>query len=377
MSDFKKSEFEERLARTQNLMRLENLPAMLLTTEADIRYFTGFRTQFWLSPTRPWFLIVPQTGMPSAIIPEIGFDLMSKCWIDDIRCWPSPRPSDDGLQLLGVALSNYSSVGLPMGHETHLHMPLNNFNLLSANLKINWYDATQILRQVRMIKSDAEISLIKKICGIASKSFDNIPKIYSHNQPLSELFRAFKINLLHEGADDIPYLVGGVGNPSYSDVISPPSDQLLNFGDTVMLDTGAVYKGYYCDFNRNFSIGKPSSAVNKAYEILWKTTEIALKHARPGVSTSELFKIMSNTLQIDASSVGRIGHGLGMQLTEWPSIANWDHTKLAENMVITLEPSIPVEGGGILVTEENIVIRNGSPELLSKRATEELPIIEA
>ena len=86
MQDFEISEFEHRLERVQSLMHQENLPVMLLTTEPEIRYFTGFRTQFWQSPTRPWYLIIPQTGMPTAIIPEIGLDLMQACWIDDIRC---------------------------------------------------------------------------------------------------------------------------------------------------------------------------------------------------------------------------------------------------------------------------------------------------
>ena len=375
MQDFEISEFEHRLERAQRLMHQKDLPVMLLTTEPEIRYFTGFRTQFWQSPTRPWYLIIPQTGMPTAIIPEIGFDLMQKCWIDDIRCWPAPRPSDDGIKLLESILLNYTKVGLPMGHETHLQMPLDNFNLLNKNLRINWHDTTPIIRQLRMIKSEAEISLIKSSCDIASRSFDKIPEIASVGQPLSELFRSFKIDLLKEGADDIPYLVGGVGEPSYSDVISPPTGRRLSLGETVMLDTGAVYKGYYCDFNRNFAIGEPPSSVKKAYETLWKTTETALDYIRPGVSTSNLFQLMSNTLQTSSSDVGRFGHGLGMQLTEWPSIANWDQTELVKNMVITLEPSIHVDGGGVLVTEENIVVRDGRPELLSKRAFRDIPII--
>jgi len=375
MQDFEISEFEHRLERAQRLMHQEDLPVMLLTTEPEIRYFTGFRTQFWQSPTRPWYLIIPQTGMPTAIIPEIGFDLMQKCWIDDIRCWPAPRPSDDGIKLLESILLNYTKVGLPMGHETHLQMPLDNFNLLNKNLRINWHDTTSIIRQLRMVKSEAEISLIKSSCDIASRSFDKIPEIASVGQPLSELFRSFKIDLLKEGADDIPYLVGGVGEPSYSDVISPPTGRRLSLGETVMLDTGAVYKGYYCDFNRNFAIGEPPSSVKKAYETLWKTTETALDYIRPGVSTSNLFQLMSNTLQTSSSDVGRFGHGLGMQLTEWPSIANWDQTELVKNMVITLEPSIHVDGGGVLVTEENIVVRDGRPELLSKRAFRDIPII--
>ena len=54
----------------------QGLDALLFTTEAEMRYFTGFRTLFWLSPTRPWFLVVPMTGKPIAVIPEIGAALM-------------------------------------------------------------------------------------------------------------------------------------------------------------------------------------------------------------------------------------------------------------------------------------------------------------
>ena len=375
MPDFDKTEYEKRLESIQSLMKKEHLPAILLNTEAEILYFTGFRTLFWQSPTRPWFLVVPQTGMPIAIIPEIGFDLMSKCWIDDIRCWPAPRPSDDGISLLESVLSNYSQVGLLMGHETHVHMPLQSFNLLTRKLKVEWCDATSLIRSARMIKSENEINLIRKICSIAGRSFDNISLMSHLNQPLSELFKSFKIDLLNEGADDVPYLVGGVGQPSYSDIISPATDTPLKLGDTFMLDTGAVYKGYYCDFDRNFSIGKPSNAINSAYRLLWETTELALASARPGLTTSELFFIMEKNLQTKSSEVGRLGHGLGLQLTEWPSIAPWDDTVLRENMVITIEPSVSVEGGGVLVSEENIVIRDGLPELLTKRATHEIPII--
>ena len=375
MPDFDKEEYEKRLENIQYLMKKEYLPAILLTTEAEILYFTGFRTLFWQSPTRPWFLVIPQAGMPTAIIPEIGFDLMSRCWIDNILCWPSPRPLDDGISLLESVLSNYSQVGLLMGHETHIHMPLQSFNLLTNNLKVNWYDATALIRSARIVKSENEINLIRKICNIAGRSFDNISSMSHVNQPLSNLFKSFKIDLLREGADDVPYLVGGAGQPSYSDIISPPTSVPLKLGDTVMLDTGAVYKGYYCDFDRNFSLGKPSNAINTAYKLLWETTELALESARPGLTTSELFFIMGKNLQATSSQVGRLGHGLGLQLTEWPSIAPWDNTVLQENMVITIEPSVSVQGGGVLVSEENIVIRDGVPELLTKRATYEIPII--
>nr|MCH9844597.1 M24 family metallopeptidase [Alphaproteobacteria bacterium] len=78
---------------------------------------------------------------------------------------------------------------------------------------------------------------------------------------------------------------------------------------------------------------------------------------------------------ISTGGVGRYGHGLGIALTEWPSFFPLDETVLQENMVITLEPSMQLPDGSIMVTEENIVITSDAPRLLTTRAAEELPVI--
>ena len=74
-------------------------------------------------------------------------------------------------------------------------------------------------------------------------------------------------------------------------------------------------------------------------------------------------------------TVGRLGHGIGMQLTEWPSHTQTDHTVLQPGMVLTLEPGLQIAPGKMMVHEENIVIRETGAELLTRRAPAELPII--
>ena len=75
--------------------------------------------------------------------------------------------------------------------------------------------------------------------------------------------------------------------------------------------------------------------------------------------------------------VGRLGHGLGITLTEWPSFTDRDNTELRENMVLTLEPSLSYGDGRIMVHEENIVVRAEGAALLTERAPPELPVIGA
>ena len=69
---FGQAEFEARTAKAQARMAAEGLAGLLLMSEPEVRYFSGFLTQFWQSPTRPWFLVLPADGAPIAVIPEIG-----------------------------------------------------------------------------------------------------------------------------------------------------------------------------------------------------------------------------------------------------------------------------------------------------------------
>ena len=92
-------------------------------------------------------------------------------------------------------------------------------------------------------------------------------------------------------------------------------------------------------------------------------------------STGKAARTVIAELDSSGGDVGRLGHGLGMQLTEWPSHATFDSTILETGMVLTLEPSLSYGAGRIMVHEEHIVIRNGPPRLLSERASPELPVI--
>jgi len=380
---FSKAEFASRTARTQALMRKQDLAGLLLTTEAELRYFSGFHTLFWQSPTRPWYLFVPVHGKPVAVIPEIGAALMRGTWIDDIRTWPAPRPDDDGLSLLADLLSPLARagerIGMLKGHETMLRMPLGDFERLIACLpSLKIADATGIVQALRMVKSPAEIEKLAYVCAIASRTFAKLPEFAGAGTPIEEVFRSLRREALAQGADDVPYLVGGADNGGYSDIISPPSRRPLRQGDILMLDTGATWNGYFCDFDRNFAIGPADDLSRRAHDVLWRATEAGLKAAQPGITCCELFEAMKIVIaEMDEGSgeVGRMGHGLGMQLTEWPSLAAFDDTVIKENMVLTLEPSLCYGNGRIMVHEENIVIRADGAELLSARAAPELPVI--
>lgn len=379
---FPQSEFEQRTRNAQALMQAADIDVLLLSTHADIYYFSGFLTQFWQSPTRPWFLLIPQQGKPVAVIPGIGLECMQRTWVSDIRCWSSPHPTDDGVSLLIDTLLEIGQascrLGVPMNNETTLRMPMQTIHALQQGFSYaSWQDSTQLIRNVRAIKSENEIDKIRYIASIASTAFELIPTYELAGRNEIDLFRQFKLSCIEQGADDCAYLVGGSGPNGYSDVISPPGPRQLQQGDVFMLDTGCVWDGYYCDFDRNFAVGTVSELANDTYQALWDATELALQSIKPGMSCKQVFDLMMSALPAGSDgSVGRIGHGLGIDLTEPPSITHFDETELKTGMVMTLEPSLNYGDGLTMVHEENIVIRESGVELLSRRAAQQLPVCQ-
>ncbi|MEP3630631.1 MAG: Xaa-Pro peptidase family protein [Hyphomicrobiales bacterium] len=376
---FPEQEFEARTSRAQALMAKQGLDALLLTTEADVRYFTGFLTRFWESPARPWFIVVPAAGKPIAVIPSIGAALMATTWIEDIRTWRAPDLNDDGVSLLSHTIKECvgtsGRVGIPAGHESHVRMPMHDFDRLKTMIApIEVTRAAGIVRSLRIVKSPLEIEKIETAVQIAGRAFERVHEFATKGTSLENIFRQFQIRCLEEGADFVPYLAGGAGQAGYGDVISPAGPQQLQNGDILMLDTGLIWDGYYSDYDRNFSIGTPDPRANDAHKKLIEATQAAFDIAKPGTTAAELFHAMDDVLQ-SGSDAGRLGHGLGTQLTEWPSIIPDDHTEMVEGMVMTLEPGIEVLDGRIMVHEENIVITNNGARWLSKLAAPDLPII--
>ncbi|MCB1460861.1 MAG: aminopeptidase P family protein [Nitratireductor sp.] len=381
MRGFPEAEYADRVARAQAAMANHGLAALLLTTEREFRYFTGFLTRFWESPTRPWFLIVPASGKPVAVVPSIGAPLLERGWLEDIRTWRSPDLNDDGVELLADTLNELSAdgrIGLPMGHETHLRMPLADFFRLHSVMGPNRLsDDRGIMRELRMVKSVAEIEKIRAACSVADRAFARVGEIAAPGKQLDEVFRRFQILCLEEGADWVPYLAGGAGPQGYDDVISPATQAPLAAGDVLMLDTGLVRDGYFCDFDRNFAISSASDEMRDAHGKLIEATAAAFDMAKPGALACDLFHGMDSILTggKGGAEAGRYGHGLGMSLTEWPSLIADDRTELVDGMVLTLEPGIETAPGRMLVHEENIVIGAGGAQYLSAPASAELPIL--
>ena len=379
---FAPEEFEQRTAIVQGLMHGARLDAILVTTEAEIRYFTGFHSQFFESPTRPWFVVVPAEGKPIAVIPTIGESGMAATWIDEIHTWPSPRPADDGISLLASTISGlptrHGQFGMPLGPESILRMPAGDAQKLADAIPHEVVDCAEMLLRQRFVKSPAEVEKIRRVCQITSDAFAALPGHSRIGDSEIDITRRMRIDLLERGADGTPFMVAGSAAGGYDSIIMGPTQRQPQAGDVMIIDTGTVFDGYFCDFDRNFGFDHVADDVRQANAAVHKAVDAGFAAARPGARMCDVWSAMSQVMEDFGSlgnSIGRMGHGLGMLLTEWPSVHPDDRNILESGVVMTLEPGMTFAPGRQLVHEENIVITESGAEYLTRRAPPEIPVI--
>ena len=381
MMNFPKEEYLKRLDNIHKKLENENIDAIVITSPANFRYFSGLDSNFWESPTRPWFLIISKNGKIKALVPSIGLSAIESTFIKDIEVWQSPNPKDEGTSLLKKIIKTFpknSNIGFELGMETYLRMSIKEFLKIKKDLQeYNFIDSTNIVWSLRKIKSDLEIKNIEKVCSITSKVFNNLINKISLGMSEREIATIFKKDLINNGVDYIMYLSCASGINGYNQIICNPSEKKIGDGDILIIDTGSTLNGYYCDFDRNFGFGNINQKSLDAYNKLWNATEKTLEIIKPGISCKEVYESLSKNLFSSnvKSSVGRMGHGFGLQLTEPPSIMIDDNTILEKNMILALEPSIEIENDLMLVHEENILITQNGNRLLSSRTPKELPVI--
>lgn len=380
---FPPAEFEQRTERAQAIMRRAGFDALFVTTPPNVRYFTGFDSQFWESPTRPWFVVIPLDGRPIAVIPEVGAPEMAATWVKDIRTWPAPRPEDDGVSLLAATLADckrrFGRIGAELGREMALRMPVAEFFALRERLAgMDIDDASPCLWEARMVKSEAEVARIRHICQLVSDTYEAVPTLVRAGDSEREAARKLRIDIARRGADATPFLPAISGPGGVAQIVCGPHDRAIGEGDILFVDTGSTYDGYFCDFDRNYAVGQVGDAAKRAHEALWQATEAGIKAAVPGARTDDVFRAMAGIIEAAGSvgnNVGRLGHGLGLQLTEPPSNMPGDGTVIEAGMVLTIEPAMEYAPGRMIVHEENVVVRPDGPELLTRRAPRELPVI--
>lgn len=381
---FPVDEFEARVSKAQAEMHAQEMDGIVLSTPQNFRYFSGFNSQFWESPTRPFFLVIPREGKPIGVVPSIGGPALETTWVTEIKTWAAPCPEDDGVSLMDSVLSSlprrFGKIGWEMGRESVIRMPIIDFDWLRKDISgIQFVDASPLIWGLRMIKSDREIAKVREACRIGNDTFDLFLQQVTYGQTEVDIARDFRKAAFECGADNAPFVSVCSGPGGYSQIIAGPQEIAQTDGQIMFIDTGLLFDAYFCDFDRNFAFGHISDAAKKAHEAVWRATQAGIDAARPGITSEDLWAAQNQVLEAagakSGNDVGRSGHGLGMHLTEPPSNMPGDRTELKPGMIMTIEPGMEYAPGKNIVHEENLVITEDGCELLTRRASIEMPVI--
>ena len=390
-SEFPKHEYESRLNKIQNLMGEEGIDVLLITAKQNYRYITGHYTETWLNPSRPVSCWVPREGEPVLMICESEEGNVGETsWIKEIRTYAglSVGPGQAlGSPEIGfepkiirtladtgrsIGLGPGKRIGFEFGSHSRFELPIQVLRGLETAFEgAEWVDAAPLLWEARAIKSRLEIDYLKQAVRALDLAFPALFDGITPGVTESDVFRRLKLGILGAGADETGYInvIGDVRNPLFG---TPSSRQLLN-GAMIYVDGGAVCHGYWSDYARMAVIGEASDAQRKAYSVSINAVKQGISAIKPGSKAGDIAREIYNALEeggIGGSEFGRVGHGIGLEMPEPPSLHPDDTTILKPGMVLCIEPNLFYPDVGYLVAEEEVVVTEDGCEVMSKLAPE-------
>lgn len=216
---------------------------------------------------------------------------------------------------------------------------------------------------MRMVKDEEELACIRKAQEIAEIAFENILRFIKPGVTERQIALELDRVMLENGAESVSFDTIALTGKNTSMPHGVPSDTKVQEGDFVLMDFGAVYKGYHSDMTRTVCVGEPDEEMKKIYNIVLQAQTAALDAARAGMPGFQLDLIARDI--IEQAGYGKnfghsLGHGVGLEIHEAPNAAPKYRNKLKAGAVITVEPGIYLPGRfGVRIEDFVILTENG------------------
>ena len=370
-----KKELSNRLEKVRNLMNQQDLDYYVAFDPVNIYYLTNFA--FYVHE-RPFIFIIPKEGLPKMLIPllEKGhFEQRAKIDYEIVSYYEFPARQ-------GENWYDYYQKTIPKGSKVGIEsmMPMGIANKTPGNKVV-----TDIIEEVRLIKTDYEIGRTVHACRVVNKGHKVLLKNCRPKELIFALYRAVTNAMTSKIVQDIPNAnfrvvstMGVVWPPSISHdphLIPHIFDEIEEGGPNVSIVQAQV-DGYGVEIERSFFLGNIPDKARKPFETMCKARTLAYDLLKPGTIMSEIDKKVMKFIRDQGygnNILHRTGHGLGITGHEAPYIAEgYDH-KLEPNMLISVEPGIYIPGVGgfrhsdtVLITEDGYVKLTKAPEELDE-----------
>ncbi len=366
-------------------MKRKQVNGALLIENVDRYYFSGTMQQ--------GFLFIPDEGVPLNMVRRNLERAREE------SNWEQVVPLV-GFKQIPSYLQEYSRRGLKtIGLELDV-LPVNHFNRLQKVLpEIRFVDISRTVREIRMVKSDYELAFLHQAAKRADDMFQQIPELLQEGK--AEIVLAAELEAIlrksgHQGvgrmrAFNMEFYFGHVifgpngaltsflDSPTGGRGLTPASPQgagweTLKTNEPVVIDYGGTYEGYILDQTRIFSIGPLPPEMERAYNLAQRILEEVSSRAKVGTSCAELYDLAIDMAKEENlgdyfmgyrdEQVKYIGHGVGLDLDEFPLLAKGSPHVLEPGMVYALEPKFLFPGKGMVGLENTYhVTRDGSVKI--------------
>lgn len=222
---------------------------------------------------------------------------------------------------------------------------------------------------IRKVKDDHEVALIRKSVEIAEEAYTSL--LGEIEAGLTENYVAGQLilELRSRGASDssFPVIVAAGANSSLPHY--RPGDVVVKRDEPLLIDWGAIYRGYCSDLTRTLMIGRVSARFKKIYGVVLEAQLAAIDFLRPGVTTKQTDRVARDI--IEKAGFGEqfghgLGHGIGLQIHELPALRKiGEEEELRPGMIVTVEPGIYLPGEGGVRIEDDVLITHSGCEVLS------------
>lgn len=318
---------------------------LIITDEVNRRYFTDLRS------TAGVLVVTPQNAF--LIIDSRYIEVAQKiCNIEVIL-----QESNVWEQLKSIL----SSINLNVDHcilgESYINLA--EYNKIKEILPTNCKFSNINLAEQRAIKSSDEIKYLKKAAKIADEAFAEMLNYVKAGKTENELRVILECEMLKRGSEGVSFETIVASGPRSSMPHGVASDKIIDIGDFITFDFGAIYNGYHSDMTRTIVVDQVSEKQQFLYQAVLEAQLKGLELVKAGTSCKEVDSEVRNVLakySLDKYFTHGLGHGVGLEIHEEPRLSPLSSSVLQENMIVTVEPGIYLENECGLRIEDTVVV---------------------
>ncbi|OLN23333.1 Xaa-Pro dipeptidase [Domibacillus antri] len=279
--------------------------------------------------------------------------------------------------LLQEAMEQAKTLGVQtLGFEKE-HVSYQEYELLNKYFTGHLKPVAGIVENLRLIKTESEIKILKEACNIADAAFKHILDFLKPGTREIDVSNELEFFMRKCGAASSSFDIIVASGARSALPHGVASDKKIESGDFVTLDFGALYKGYASDITRTVAVGEPSEQLKEIFEIVLEAQMAGVEQIKPGMTGKEADAVTRDIITSKGygGAFGHsTGHGLGLEVHESPTLSIRNDKPLEAGMVVTVEPGIYLPGIGGVRIEDDILLTDGGNERLT-HSTKELIIL--